>query len=132
LTTSHKEYKIKENMTITDRQMQGIGKYVKGHLAEWLGEIAPMRPQYDPALLERMVRVEEELKHQRELLLKGFETMEKRFETMEKRFETMEKRFEVSDRHFLALTGRIDRFMIWSLGAMVTVAGIIIAVLKYS
>ena len=104
-------------MTISDRQMQSIGKYVKGHFAEWLGETTSTRPQYDPALLERMVRVEEELKHQRELFLKGF--------------ESMEKRFEVSDRHFAELTRRIDRFMIWSLGAMVSIAGITVAILKY-
>lgn len=56
-----------------------------------------------------MVRVEEELKNQRELMKKGFEQVDKRFE---------------------ALAKRIDRFMRWSFGLSVTMAGIIIAGLK--
>lgn len=70
-----------------------------------------------------MVRVEEELKNQRELMKQGFDLMEKRFEQVEKRFEQVDQRFE-------SLTKRIDRFMIWSFGLTVTMAGVIIAVLK--
>ena len=128
-------------MTISDKQMQNIGQYVKTHFAEWLSETMP-RPQYDPALLERMVRVEEELKHQRELMIKGFETMDKRFEAVDKRFELVDKRFETmqgqmdkrfdeSNKRFSQLTHRIDHFMIWSLGIMISIASISVAVLKY-
>ena len=49
-------------------------------------------------LRERAIRVEEELKHQRELMMEGFKQMEKRFEQVDKRFEQMQletnKRFE--------------------------------------
>ncbi len=45
-------------------------------------------------LLERIVRVEEELKHLRESMDTRFEDMNKRFEDMNKRFEDMNKRFE--------------------------------------
>ena len=38
-------------------------------------------------LRERMIRVEEELKHQRELMQQGFAMMEKRFQQVDKRFE---------------------------------------------
>jgi hypothetical protein len=124
LTASQKDYKYKTGMTISDRQMQSIGKYVKDHFAEWLSETTPIRPQYDPVLFERMVRVEEELKHQRELMIKGFESMEKRF-------EAVDRRFEIADKRFSELTHHIDQFMFWSLGIMISIAGIAVAVLKY-
>ena len=38
-------------------------------------------------LRERMIRVEEELKHQRELMQQGFAMMEKRFQQVDKRFK---------------------------------------------
>jgi len=80
--------------------------------------------EYGLQIHERMVRVEEELKHQRSLMEQGFKLMEKRFEQVDKRFEQMDKRFE-------ALTRRIDRFMIWSFGVTVSVGGLVIAVIKY-
>ena len=43
----------------------------------------------------------------------------------------MNKRLEKTDKHFEALTKRIDRFMIWSFGSTVTVAGIVITVLRF-
>lgn len=112
--------------------------------------------RYELELRERIVRVEEELKHQRELMLEGFnrmdkrfeqlisemnarfaqvdkrfEQVDKRFEQMDKRFEQMEKRFEQVDRRFEIMTARIDRFMVWSFATTLTVGGIVIAVIKY-
>jgi len=124
--------------------------YIKDHLGEWLAERSLGKPAavYEIELRERMVRVEEELKHQRELIKqilvemdkrfdavdKRFEAMDKRFEAiqiqMDKRFEAVDKRFDAAEKRFDALTKRIDRFMIWSFGITVSSAGIIIAVLK--
>lgn len=94
--------------------------------------------RYELEIRERIVRVEEELKHQRELMLEGFKQMEKRFEQMEKRFEQIDKRFEQIDKRFEqvdkrfeAITTRIDRFMIWSFATTLTVGGIVIAAIKY-
>lgn len=130
--------------------------FIKEHIGEWLMELSLGKPPavYEVELRERMVRVEEELKHQRELMLKGFEQMdrrleeqkiymEKRFEQvdrrldeqrsyMEKRFEQVDKRFEQVDKRFDAITKRMDRFMIWSFGVTVSVAGVVIAVLKFT
>lgn len=71
---------------------------------------------YEIELRERMVRVEEELKHQRELMRQGFERMDKRFEQVDKRFDDMLKRH---DRHFL-----------WLIGFIVTSAGLVIAAMR--
>lgn len=80
--------------------------------------------RYELELRERIVRVEEELKHQRELMFEGFKQMEKCFEQVDKRFEQIDKRFEV-------MTARIDRFMVWSFATTLTVGGIVIAAIKY-
>ena len=110
--------------------------YIKEHLGEWLAECSLGKPPavYEIELRERMVRVEEELKHQRELIKQILVEMDKRFDAVDKRFETVDKRFEAMqaqmDKRFDALTRRIDRFMIWSFGITVSSAGIVIAILK--
>ena len=158
---------------------------IKAQFEAWLAELLPEQKPgvYDLELRTRMLKVEEELRHQRELMQQGFAMMDKRFESiqhnmdkrfesmqhnMDKRFESMQlhmnkrfdqvdKRFEQVDKHleqvdkrfeqvdkrfesiqetmdkrFDALTNRIDRFMRWSFALTLTVAGIIIAVLKFT
>ena len=107
---------------------------------------------YEIELRERMIRVEEELKHQRELMQQGFVMMDKRFEElqhqMDKRFDAvdkrfdavdkrfeelqhqMDKRFESMDKRFEEITRRLDRFMVWSFSTTVTVGGLVVAILK--
>jgi hypothetical protein len=77
--------------------------------------------RYELDLRERTIRVEEELKHQRELMLEGFTQMDKRFEQMQ--VETT-KRFD-------QLTTRIDHFMVWSFATTLTVGGIVIVAIKF-
>ena len=45
-------------------------EFIKQHLGEWLNEVSPGKPPavYEIELRERMVRVEEALKHQGELI----------------------------------------------------------------
>ena len=100
--------------------------FIKQHLGEWLAEQSLGRPPvvYEIELRERMVRVEEELKHQRELMREGFERMDARFAAqhadMEKRFEQVdarfaaqradiEKRFEQVDARFAAQRADIEK-----------------------
>ena len=62
-------------------------------------------------LLERMVRVEEELKAQRALMDERFGFMARRFEDMfeymNTRFDAVDKRFEDTDARFKTLTWMI-------------------------
>ena len=97
-------------------------QFIKDHLGEWLAEQSLGKPPavYEIELRERMVRVEEELKHQRELIKTLIEQMDKRFESMQKQ---MDDRFD-------ALTRRIDRFMIWSFATTLTVGALIVAALR--
>ena len=133
-------------------------EFIKQHLGEWLTEVSLGKPPavYEIELRERMVRVEEALKHQGELIQqliqqmdkrfeqvdlrfemieRRFEQVDKRFEQIDKRFEEfqrqMDRRFEQMDQRFVELQRRMDRFMFWSLGMTLTVGGIVIAVLKF-
>jgi len=69
--------------------------------------------RYELDLRERTIRVEEELKHQRELMTEGFKQMEKRFEQVDKRFEQMHqdmnKRFEQVDKRFEQVDKRFEQ-----------------------
>ena len=136
-------------------------EFIKRHLGEWLAEQSLGKPPavYEIELRERMVRVEEELRHQRDLMREGFAQMDKRFEAMQtnmdkrfeamqtsmdqrfeqidKRFEQVDKRFEQIDKRFEGvqqdirnLQQRMDSFMRWSFGTTVGVGGVIIGVLK--
>lgn len=80
-----------------EEQLEAIGSYVKKHIAQWIKEsnIIPFPADTAGILLaERMVRVEEALKHQGDLIEKILHQMDKRFEQVDKRFEQVDKRFE--------------------------------------
>ncbi|WPL14125.1 hypothetical protein Thiosp_03958 [Thiorhodovibrio litoralis] len=111
---------------------QEIGDYVKDNLSDWLVEQSLGKPPvvYEIELRERMVRVEEELKNQRELMREGFNQMEKRFEQVEKRFEQVDKRFESVQQDIRGLQQRMDSFMRWSFGITMGTGGLIVGILK--
>ena len=103
--------------------------FIKANMADWLIEQSLGKPVavYEIELRERMVRVEEELKHQRELMREGFAQMErrhqelradmlarfaqvdKRFEQVDKRFEQVDKRFEQVDKRFEQVDKRFEQ-----------------------
>lgn len=125
---------------------QQLGDYVKQNLGAWLAEQSLGKPPvvYEIELRERMLRVEEELRHQRELMREGFaqvdkrlEQVDKRFDQVDKSFEQVDKRFEQVDKRFESvqqdirgLQQRMDSFMRWSFGITMGTGGIIIGVLK--
>jgi hypothetical protein len=99
-------------MALPQADLQQIGEYVKGHIAEWIAEQSLGKPPvvYEIELRERMVRVEEELKHQRELMREDFEQVDKRFNEM----------LERHDKHFL-----------WLVGLIATGVGLVITAIRY-
>ncbi|MFW5843603.1 MAG: hypothetical protein ACOCW6_06730, partial [Spirochaetota bacterium] len=79
---------MSEIVELSQEALETIGTYVRKNLPSWMEEVHPQSIiARDFHLTERMVRVEEELKTQRELMRRGFEQVEKRFEQVEKRFE---------------------------------------------
>ena len=85
-------------------------EFIKAHLGEWLAEQSWGKPPavYEVELRERMVRVEEELKNQRELIKSILVQMDLRFQQVEKRFEQVDKRFEQADKRFEQMQQSID------------------------
>jgi hypothetical protein len=115
-------------------------RYIKQHLGEWLAEQSLGKPPavYEIELRERMVRVEDELRHQRELMRQGFEQMDKRFEQVDKRFEQVDKRFEQVDKRFEQVDKRFDEMLkrhdkhfLWVIGFIATSAGLVISAIRF-
>ena len=131
-------------MALAQEDLQQIRELIEQSMAA-RPEAANTNVRYELDIHERIVRVEEELKHQRELMLQGFETsnrrfeeirtdmnkrfeqVDKRFEQMDKRFEQIDKRFEQIDKHLTIITNRMDRLMFWSLGLTISA---VIAIVK--
>ncbi|MBK1691199.1 hypothetical protein [Ectothiorhodospira mobilis] len=138
-------------MALAESDLELIRNDIKEHLGEWLAEQSLGKPPavYEIELRERMVRVEEELKHQRELMREGFAQMDRRFEAMredmdkrfeqverrfeqvDQRFEQMERRFDRNDVRFDMLIKRQDRQFYWVLGFIATSLGLTLAALRF-
>jgi predicted nucleic acid-binding Zn-ribbon protein len=112
-------------------------QFIKDHLGEWLAERSLGKPPavYEIELRERMVRVEEELRHQRELMREGFAQMDQRHQELRQdmaaRFEQVDKRFESAQQDIRELQRRMDRFMIWSVGTTLAAAGLVVTLVKF-
>jgi len=95
-----------------------VEKLVREFLAEFVRENELKIREL--SLMERIVRVEEELKALREIQIAQFEAIEKRFEAlqreMDKRFEAIEKRLN---------------FMQWFIGIGFTIVSILIALFSF-
>ena len=137
-------------MALAQEDIEQIRLLIKKTLSE-TPETLNANVRYELDLRERTIRVEEELKHQRELMLEGFKQMEKRFEQMDKRFEQVDKRFEQVDKRFeqvdkrfeqvdkkfeqlhqeiMGLHHEIKLLMRWSFGTLLAIGGLIVAVLR--
>lgn len=97
--------------TLTENKVKEI---VEKYLNEKLGKIIKRYSQEQEIpskffLIEHSIRVEEELKAQRELMKKSFELVEKRFKQLDKNFELIEKRFEQIDKRSELVNKRIDK-----------------------
>ena len=80
-------------------------------------EVGNANVRYELELRDRTTKVEEELKHQRDILINGFAQMDKRFEQMkidsDRRFDQVDKRFEQmkidSDKRFEQVDKRFEQ-----------------------
>lgn len=137
-------------MALAEDDIEQIQFLIRESLSErLLNQNANVRYELD--LRERTIRVEEELKHQRELMLEGFKQMEKRFEQMEKRFEQVDKRFEQVEKRLeqidkrfeqvdkrfeqqhveiMAIHSEIKQLMRWGGGTLLAIVSLVVAVLR--
>lgn len=100
-------------MALSDEEIARIGQYIKKYLPQWTQEISQPLVPANTVVLERLIRLEEELKAQRELMESRFNEWDKRFEDlihyMDKRFQAVDKRFESVDKRFEDLIHYMDK-----------------------
>ena len=86
------------------------------------------------SLMERVVRVEEELKALREVQNAILREMSARFEAMDRRFEALQRemsaRFEAVDKRFEAVEKRLN-FMQWFMGIGFGLLGLLITIANF-
>ena len=127
-------------MALAQEDIEQIEALIRKSIAA-TPEVGNANVRYELELRERTTRVEEELKHQRELMLTGFAQMEKRFEQVDKRFEKMHaefnKRFEQVDKQFekqgqaiMDIHQEIKLQMRWSFGVLLGIGSLVVGVLK--
>ncbi|MDP2904483.1 MAG: hypothetical protein Q8N96_15475, partial [Methylovulum sp.] len=144
-------------MALAQEDIEQIQWLIKKTLSE-TPEALNANVRYELDLRERTIRVEEELKHQRELMTEGFKQMDKRFEQMhqdmnkrfeqvdkrfeqmhqdmnkrfdqvDKRLEQVDKRFEQQHQEIMGLHHEIKLLMRWGFGTLLAVGGLIVALL---
>ena len=101
-------------VVLREEDVGRIVEYAKPWLRELVDQIVP-RLEFagiGSKLLERMVRVEEELKAQRDLMNERFGFMERRFEAIDQRFEAIDQRFEAVDKRFEAVDKRFEDLIV--------------------
>ena len=118
-------------MALTQEDIEQIQKLIKRGISE-SPEVLNANVRYELDLRERIIRVEEELKHQRELMIEGFKQMEKGFEQVDKRFEQVDKRFEQQHQEIMGLHQELKQLMRWSFGTLLAIGGLVLAVLRLS
>ena len=116
--------------SIPIEQIEAIVKAIlQDHLKTAIEEFVRQNEQKakELSLIERIIRVEEELKALKEIELARFEAIEKRFEAVDKRFESLIREM---DARFQAIEKRLS-FMQWFMGIGFTIISILIALLKF-
>ena len=127
-------------MALAQEDIQQIQLLIQKSLAETPAALNA-NVRYELDLRERTLRVEEQLKHQRELMIEGFKQMDKRFEQVDKRFDQVDKRFEQvqldMNRRFeqvhheiMGLHNENKLMMRWQVGTMLAIGGLIVAMLR--
>ena len=127
LTKNEVYYMGELSMELGPKELQHIGDYIRLHIPEWYPAVNTDR-QID--LVERIVRVEEELKSQRELMIQGFNAMDKRFESNDKRFDDVNKRFDDVNKRFADMNNRFNSLQ-WSMGLGFTLIAGLMAVFNF-
>ena len=131
--------------TAIDRELETtLRQWVDKHLEERVPLVLDRLVQRNEArarevaLMERVVRVEEELKALREVEAVHFQTTERRFEAlhreMQTRFEAMNERFEALQREMQARFEAMEKrltFMQWFMGVGFAVITVLMTLAKF-
>ena len=100
---------MSNTMELNESTLETIGTYVKSKLPEWLSEVGPaalVPSSYGKELVDRQLRVEDELQTHRLTMERGFARMDEGFRLVHKRLE--DQRHETLTR-FEQIDRRIDQ-----------------------
>lgn len=119
-------------MPLGTAELEQIDAYVRSNVREWVEECVESR------LLERMTRVEHELKLQREVMIERFKAVDERFKAVDTRFAdmqaSMDNRFhdmQISmDRRFEDMHRRFNSLQ-WMIGGGVVLLATMMSLYRF-
>lgn len=119
-------------MPLGTAELEQIDAYIRSNVREWVEECVESR------LLERMTRVEHELKLQREVMIERFKAVDERFKAVDTRFAdmqaSMDNRFhdmQISmDRRFEDMHRRFNG-MQWMVGGGVVLLATMMSLYRF-
>ena len=128
-------------MAVAEADLEQIVAYVKANIHDILLEAVPRFAVGSRDVLERILRVEEELKNQRGVMETRFAAVDKRFEdlqgyldkrldSVDKRFEDMNKRFEDMNKRFEDMHKRFNGTQ-WMIGGVFAVLTTLITLYQF-
>ena len=82
----------------SSRQLERIGSYVKEHLPQWMSEARPDESARSFDCMGRIIRLEEAVVRQGDLIEKLIHQIDRRFDQVDRRFEQSERRIERIDK----------------------------------
>lgn len=115
-------------MPLGTAELEQIDAYLRSNVREWVEEYV------GPQLLERMTRVEHELKLQREVMVERFKVVDERFKAMGERFKAVDRRFAdmqaSMDRRFEDMHRRFNG-MQWMVGGAVVLLATMMSLYQF-
>ena len=120
-------------------EQKTVANIVEEILEEKLGDyisryLAGREREYEHiGILERLIRLEEELKAQREIMEARFRAIDRRFEAVNQRFEAIDQRFEdlihYMDQRFEGMNRRFT-LLTWLISSLFGALALLITVFK--
>jgi len=122
-----------------EQVVQIVEEVLEKRLGDYLSRyMADREKEYEKiGLLERLIRLEEEIRAQRELMEAKFEAVDRRFEAIDRRFEDINVRFEDVNKRFEDVNRRFEdmarRFtmLTWLISSLFAALALLITVFKF-
>lgn len=133
-------------MSLTVQEKEEIAVLIESKLSELRTSSRKENSGYSSSiddrffhLSERMVRIEEELKHQREIFIDMRNESNRRFDEMRSNTDgklseirnDSNRKYDEVNKQLDRMDQRIYRFMVWSFSTMIALTGIGVSIIKF-
>ena len=113
---------------LSSRQLERIGSYVKEHLPQWMSEARPDESVRSFDYMGRIIRLEEAVVRQGDLIEKLIHQIDRRFDQIDRQLDQIDRRFEQSERRIERIDKRISlMFTVMTSIASLVGAGVVVA-----